>query len=219
MVHLAKSTRSLTTAPRRAGLAYLERWAGVRKGNGGHGEVSNSSTPEGTATSVPPVKVYGRSYLLPTLRMPPLSSGTAGVGWGENDEGGKCLSGGVVSKVEERRAYATVRESLIAKREGLSPIFSTGSPVVLDLAAVSQDGSPHSRPASKEWMVGAIKAVRDAGFLPVGITNASGDVLRLALEQGLPEVMASQAGLKTSISVGAALPNSASVPRSPTVPS
>ncbi|CBJ32744.1 conserved unknown protein [Ectocarpus siliculosus] len=70
---------------------------------------------------------------------------------------------------------------------GLFP--GAGSPVVLDLGAVSQDGSPHGRPAGRASLAGCSRAVRAAGLVPVGVCNASHDVLKTASEQGLPEVM------------------------------
>lgn len=53
-----------------------------------------------------------------------------------------------------------------------------------------QDGSPHGRPAGRASLAGAARAVRAAGLVPVGVCNTSHDVLKLALEHGLPEVSA-----------------------------
>ncbi|KAG6616843.1 septum site-determining protein MinC [Phytophthora cinnamomi] len=60
------------------------------------------------------------------------------------------------------------------------------TPVVLDLQQVSSDGSPHSQSIKKHELRNEILQLQDAGYMPVGITNASEDVKKAAAALNLP---------------------------------
>ncbi|KAG2783442.1 hypothetical protein JG687_00010995 [Phytophthora cactorum] len=71
-----------------------------------------------------------------------------------------------------------------------SPLFqaraSRPTPVVLDLQQVSSDGSPHSQSIKKHELRNEILQLQEAGYMPVGITNASEDVKKAAAALNLP---------------------------------
>ncbi|KAG2515772.1 hypothetical protein JM16_006963 [Phytophthora kernoviae] len=58
--------------------------------------------------------------------------------------------------------------------------------VVLDLQNVSSDGSPHSQSIKKHELRNEILQLQEAGYMPVGITNASEDVKQAAAKLNLP---------------------------------
>ncbi|KAG7377342.1 hypothetical protein PHYPSEUDO_011845 [Phytophthora pseudosyringae] len=60
------------------------------------------------------------------------------------------------------------------------------TPVVLDLQQVSSDGSPHSQSIKKHELRNEILQLQEAGYMPVGITNASEDVKKAAAALNLP---------------------------------
>ncbi|EGZ06868.1 hypothetical protein PHYSODRAFT_550682 [Phytophthora sojae] len=60
------------------------------------------------------------------------------------------------------------------------------TPVVLDLQQVSSDGSPHSQSIKKHELRNEILRLQEAGYMPVGITNASEDVKKAAAALSLP---------------------------------
>ncbi|POM58325.1 Septum site-determining protein MinC [Phytophthora palmivora] len=60
------------------------------------------------------------------------------------------------------------------------------TPVVLDLQQVSSDGSPHSQSIKKHELRNEILQLQEAGYVPVGITNASEDVKKAAAALNLP---------------------------------
>ncbi|ETI48782.1 septum site-determining protein MinC [Phytophthora nicotianae CJ01A1] len=60
------------------------------------------------------------------------------------------------------------------------------TPVVLDLQQVSSDGSPHSQSIKKHELRNEIMQLQEAGYMPVGITNASEDVKKAAAALNLP---------------------------------
>ncbi|KAL4117061.1 hypothetical protein PRIC2_012511 [Phytophthora ramorum] len=60
------------------------------------------------------------------------------------------------------------------------------TPVVLDMQQVSSDGSPHSQSIKKHELRNEILQVQEAGYMPVGVTNASEDVKKAAAALNLP---------------------------------
>ncbi|TDH73966.1 hypothetical protein CCR75_002623 [Bremia lactucae] len=61
--------------------------------------------------------------------------------------------------------------------------------IVLDLQRVSSDGSPHSQSIKKHELRNEILQLQKAGYIPVGITNASEDVKKAAAALNLPYVI------------------------------
>ncbi|KAF1779364.1 Cyclase-associated protein CAP/septum formation inhibitor MinC, C-terminal [Phytophthora cactorum] len=78
----------------------------------------------------------------------------------------------------------------VIQRAKDSPLFqaraSRPTPVVLDLQQVSSDGSPHSQSIKKHELRNEILQLQEAGYMPVGITNASEDVKKAAAALNLP---------------------------------
>jgi len=72
-----------------------------------------------------------------------------------------------------------------------SPVFYAGSPVMLDVGAVSADGSPHYRPLTKPQLSGLVGVFQDLDLSVLGVTNGSPDICELALGLGLPHVASS----------------------------
>ncbi|CAM9393861.1 unnamed protein product [Ectocarpus sp. 12 AP-2014] len=172
--------------------SYLERWAGIR------GSPASPASRSAEAPSPPvrtsPVSLFGRTYLLSTIKVPPFSTATTLTGSNPANShrvNGAAAGGEKEEDEEEERVFECMREALQGPGAlGTTGLFpGAGSPVVLDLGAVSQDGSPHGRPAGRASLAGCSRAVRAAGLVPVGVCNASHDVLKTASEQGLPEVM------------------------------
>ncbi|CAI5707686.1 unnamed protein product [Peronospora effusa] len=60
------------------------------------------------------------------------------------------------------------------------------TPVVLDLHQVSSNGSPHSQSIKRHELRNQILQLQEAGYVPVGIANASEDVKKVAAGLDLP---------------------------------
>ncbi|CAI5715248.1 unnamed protein product [Peronospora destructor] len=60
------------------------------------------------------------------------------------------------------------------------------TPVVLDLHQVSSNGSPHSQSIKRHELRNQILQLQEAGYVPVGISNASEDVKKAAADLDLP---------------------------------
>lgn len=60
------------------------------------------------------------------------------------------------------------------------------TPVVLDLQHVSSDGSPHSQSIKKHELRNEVLQLQEAGYVAVGVTNASEDVKQAAAKLNLP---------------------------------
>ncbi|KAK1942303.1 putative septum site-determining protein MinC [Phytophthora citrophthora] len=79
------------------------------------------------------------------------------------------------------------KESKDVKDSQLFPVRANRpTPVVLDLQQVSSDGSPHSQSIKKHELRNEILQLQEAGYMPVGITNASEDVKKAAAALNLP---------------------------------
>ncbi|CAI5737974.1 unnamed protein product [Hyaloperonospora brassicae] len=74
----------------------------------------------------------------------------------------------------------------------LQPLFHATAkqkrptPIVLDLHRVSSDGSPHSQSIKRQELKHHMLQLQEAGYVPVGITNASDDVKQIAAALELP---------------------------------
>uniref|UniRef100_A0AAV1TVQ8 Septum formation inhibitor MinC C-terminal domain-containing protein n=1 Tax=Peronospora matthiolae TaxID=2874970 RepID=A0AAV1TVQ8_9STRA len=73
----------------------------------------------------------------------------------------------------------------------LQPLFHARAnkrrtPIVMDLHQVSSDGSPHSQSIKRHELKHQIVQLQEAGYVPVGITNASDDVKQTAAALDLP---------------------------------
>ncbi|KAL7685868.1 putative cyclase-associated protein CAP/septum formation inhibitor MinC [Plasmopara halstedii] len=77
------------------------------------------------------------------------------------------------------------------------------TPVVLDLQQVSSDGSPHSQSIKKHELRNEILQLQKAGYLPVGITNASEDVKKVAEALNLPYFISTRLHLQHKVEVTA----------------
>lgn len=78
------------------------------------------------------------------------------------------------------------------------------TPVVLDLQQVSSDGSPHSQSIKKHELRNEILQIQKAGYVPVGITNASEDVKKVAAALDLPYFIGTRLHLQQQAVVAAA---------------
>ncbi|KAI9991410.1 hypothetical protein PInf_019091 [Phytophthora infestans] len=78
------------------------------------------------------------------------------------------------------------------------------TPVVLDLQQVSSDGSPHSQSIKKHELRNEILQLQEAGYMPVGITNASEDVKKAAAALNLPYFIGTRLHLQQQPEVGVA---------------
>ncbi|OWZ10446.1 Septum site-determining protein MinC [Phytophthora megakarya] len=77
------------------------------------------------------------------------------------------------------------------------------TPVVLDLQQVSSDGSPHSQSIKKHELRNEILQLQEAGYVPVGITNASEDVKKAAAALNLPYFIGTRLQLEQQKAVAA----------------
>lgn len=111
---------------------------------------STRVAPTTAPISTPAASFYGRTYLLSTVRVPPFppisSTGEAGLLGGATPhlDGGRPEAERLKEEeeevVEERRAFESMRDALQGTAAlGTTGFYPrTGSPVVLDLGAVSQ---------------------------------------------------------------------------------
>jgi len=74
--------------------------------------------------------------------------------------------------IQPRISHALVAEQA---KKSLRP-----GPVVLDLSMVSSNGSPHAKPIQAAELRKYMRALKDVGMAPVGVTNASEDVKMMA---------------------------------------
>ncbi|DAZ94060.1 TPA: hypothetical protein N0F65_004327 [Lagenidium giganteum] len=121
--------------------------------------------------SQPQPELVGRWYLLPTLAL--TRTGVAG-------------ANATASTADSERRFLQAR--------------GVQTPIVLDMQQVSSDGSPHAQPIKKHELRAEIERLHNAGFVPVGITNASEDIKRMAATLRLPAFISTRA----HVEVGAA---------------
>ncbi|CAN0421102.1 unnamed protein product, partial [Ectocarpus sp. 12 AP-2014] len=59
-------------------ISYLERWAGIRSSPAP--PASRSAEGPSPSTRTPPVSLFGRTYLLSTIKVPPFPAATTPIG-------------------------------------------------------------------------------------------------------------------------------------------
>ncbi|CAM9445997.1 unnamed protein product [Chrysoparadoxa australica] len=152
-----------TKASRGGGLAYLKKWANI-------GESTSAASARGQQQHRVPrpspglaaVSLVGRSYLIPTLRL------------------------------ERNDTPETLRSKLHEKMVVHQGMFFKNSPLVLDLADVSQNGSPHAQLLTAEVLSGVLEVIREVQLVPVGVLNACPHVLAIAQSKGIASLMLAQ---------------------------
>ncbi|CAH0481240.1 unnamed protein product [Peronospora belbahrii] len=114
---------------------------------------TNQRTSRSNSLTSNSLRLYGHSYLLPTLTLPKGNNKDA-----ENSQ----------------QLFQPARAN------------HRPTPVVLDLHQVSSNGSPHSHSIKKHELRNQVLQLQKAGYMVVGISNASEDVKRTAADLELP---------------------------------
>ena len=128
-------------------------------------------------TSTSPLILTGSSYLMPTLRL-------------DRRDNPASLQVKMAQALKQPAPSASVAgvKSMLRGKATRSGQWTV--PIVLDLAALVPDGSPHYVKPEPGLLVGVVDCLRDFGIVVVGVTNTPRELETEAIQQlGLPSLM------------------------------
>lgn len=144
--------------------------------------MAQKASTTGTASAIAgsPLLLTGSSYLMPTLRI-------------DRRDDSSALKQKIAQALEEsaissHNSVAGVKSMLRGKSTRSGGRWTV--PIVLDLAALVPDGSPHYIPPQEGLLVGVVETLGDYGISVVGLINTPQELETEATRQlGLPSLL------------------------------
>jgi len=151
---------------------YLDAWVGSPS------STLQSKTPRTVnpkTAKMAPLLLSGSSYLIPTLRI-------------ERSDTPESISMRIAAALEDSHPPNTgVVKSMLRGKNTASGESRWQAPIILDLAALVPDGSPHYTAPQRGLLSGLVKVLQEYGVRVVGVTNTPSILEEEAVQKlGLP---------------------------------